>query len=365
VEDSIAAMSADVVRSAAPAERRFRPGRRLRFRLIALAITAIGCAVLLVTSVLVGLTVADLGQPGPAARSMGDDAEWLGHAWVDGRKTQSDVDTLADRLRDTGVRDLFVHAGPFNDDGTLDPALRPRARWLTQALHTALPGIRVQAWLGAHPVPGPLQLESASTRASILIAVGAVLDEGFDGVHYDFEPVADGNVDLLTLLTATHRLTQQRHAVLSVSAVHNEPWPGLTAVAARLPGTWSVWTSRYLHEVALRVDEVAVMAYDTALPSPSSYGGYVRRATEAALLAVPASVTLLMGVPAYQDDTIVHHSRAETVPAAIRGIRLALGSGEKVGSSLPAREFGIAIYVDFTVTPDDWSSYQHDWFAPS
>jgi hypothetical protein len=37
---------------------------------------------------------------------------------------------LAAALRGTGIHDLFVHAGPFRDDGTLDTGLRPRARWL-------------------------------------------------------------------------------------------------------------------------------------------------------------------------------------------------------------------------------------------
>src|SRR4029453_5852922 len=73
--------------------------------------------------------------PTPAARGTGHDALWLGHAWVDGRKTQSDVDSLVADLRVTGVRDLFVHTGPFNHDGTLDPALRPRARWFVASVH--------------------------------------------------------------------------------------------------------------------------------------------------------------------------------------------------------------------------------------
>jgi hypothetical protein len=51
--------------------------------------------------------------------------------------------------------------------------------------------------------------------------------------------------------------------------------------------------------VALRVNEVALMVYDTALPSRRAYSGYVRRQTELALRAVPDDVTLLIGLPAY------------------------------------------------------------------
>lgn len=95
-----------------------------------------------------GLLAEDSGTISAQARSTGDDALWLGHAWVDGRHGQADLDALVARLRDTGIRDLFVHSGPLADDGTLNPALRPKARWLVTSLHKALPGVRVQAWLG-------------------------------------------------------------------------------------------------------------------------------------------------------------------------------------------------------------------------
>jgi hypothetical protein len=324
-------------------------------RIAAVVLAALGCAVLMFATALAALAGGYEGVPSPAAHGTGQDGEWLGHAWVDGRKGQSDVDRLAATLRGTGIRDLFVHTGPFRDDGTLDTALRPRARWLIGRLHQAMPGIRVQAWLGAHPVPDQLHLDSSSTRAAIVVAVGSILDDGFDGVHYDFEPVADGDPELLTLLRDTRVVTRQRHALLSISAVHGEPWPGLAGPAAVLPGALALWSGDYLHRVAERVDEVVLMAYDTGLPSEATYGGYVRRVTTVALAAVPADVTLLIGLPAYHDDSLYHHPRAETVAAALRGVRLALGPHP------PPRPFGVSLYVDFTVTPADWLAYTRGW----
>ncbi len=331
------------------------PRRRLLKRLAAVALVLLGSAAQVLVVGWLALVVEGSGSPSGAAHGAGHDAEWLGHAWVDGRKGQRDVDALAAQLRGTGIRDLFVHAGPFRDDGTLDPGLRPRAPWLVRSLHAALPGVRVQAWLGAHPAPDELHLDSAATRAAVLSAVGQVLDDGFDGIHYDFEPVDDGDSDLPTMLRASHLLTRQRHAVLSVSASHNEPLPGMAACLGMLPGQLILWSAGYLHQVAVEVDQVAVMAYDTALPTEATYAGYVRRATESALAAVPPEVALLIGVPAYHDENSRHHRRAETVAAALRGVRLALGAH-------PApRDFGVALYVDFAATPADWSSYERDW----
>jgi hypothetical protein len=348
--------SAAATDSASPSAAAGAARRRRRVRRAALALAAVvACLAVLLAAGWVALVVQDSGTPDAAARSTGRDAEWLGHAWVDGRTSPSDVDALAAFLRGTGIHDLFVHNGPFRNDGTLDPGVRPEAHWLVGALHAALPGVRVQAWLGAHPVPGQLDLHSAATRANILTATGQVLDDGFDGVHYDFEPVDSGDAGLVDLLASAHRLTRRRDAVLSLSASLLAPLPGLGAAVALLPGRKGVWSAGYLRRLAGHVDQVAVMAYDTGLWTATTYGGYVRRLTTLALGAVPAGVTLFIGVPAYHDDSLRHHRAAETMPAALRGVRLALGAHPT------RRNFGVAVYVDFTATASDWSSYRRDW----
>jgi hypothetical protein len=116
-----------------------------------------------------------------------------------------------------------------------------------------------------------------------------------------------------------------------------------------------VWSGGYLHRVAREVDQVALMAYDTGLPTQGMYAGYVRRVTTGALAEVPVNVALLIGVPAYHDEGWWHHRRAETVAAAVHGVRLALGAHP------PQREFGVAMYVDFAATGQDWTAYHRDW----
>jgi hypothetical protein len=77
----------------------------------------------------VSLRVHFAGDPSTEARTRNQDAFWLGHAWVDGRKTAADVTALAQQLQGTGIRDLYVHAGPLEHDGTLPLAkVSPRAR---------------------------------------------------------------------------------------------------------------------------------------------------------------------------------------------------------------------------------------------
>jgi hypothetical protein len=315
--------------------------------LVTLAVLAVGTGVGI-------FMVRGSGTVDPSIRSTGQDAYWLGHAWVDGRKSQADVDALATQLEGTGIHDLFVHAGPFADDGTLDPGLRPKATWLIQALHTAIPGVRVQAWLGDVLADDRMDLSSAPTRAHILTGVNSVLKDGFDGVHYDFEPARNGDRNLIDLLTATHAATAAQHAVLSVATPALERLPGLNLALELLPPQ-SQWTPDYLRQVAGQVDQVAIMAYDSSLPSERAYRGYVRTQAQIALKALPAGVGLLIGAPAYHEHSLNRFDFAETVSASISGLQLALAGTSR------ERPVGVALYVDFTATADDWASYRKTW----
>ena len=259
-------------------------------------------------------------------------------------------------MRAGGFRDAFVHVGPLSDNGSLNPALAPRATDLLVALHTALPHLRVQAWLGDVVGPGRLNLADPATRSRVLASAGHVLDLGFQGVHYDLEPVPTGNPGYLDLLAATHALTASRHALLSVAVDQIEPVPGLAYPEQWIFGRAHFWSTGFLGEVARRVDEIAVMSYDSAIPTSTAYAGYVRMQTRLAIAAVPDDVTLLMGLPAYHTGELGHTS-GETVAAAVRGVRMALRGADRV--------VGVALYAEFSATPADWAAYQQDWAHPA
>jgi hypothetical protein len=212
----------------------------------------------------------------------------------------------------------------------------------------------VQAWLGDLVGPGGLDLASPATRGRVLGAAAQVLAEGFDGIQYDLEPVPSGEPGYLDLLAATHDLTRARHAVLSVACDQIEPVPGLHGIEQQVFGQPHWWSAGYTRAIASRVDEVALMTYDTGMPVSAAYSGYVRLETQLALGAVPPAVTVLIGLPAFHDREPGHTS-AETVSAAIRGVRLALGAHP------PPRPVGVALYADFSALPSDWAAYLSDW----
>ncbi|MEO3868342.1 hypothetical protein ABGB18_05875 [Nonomuraea sp. B12E4] len=320
---------------------------RRGLRLVALALA--------IVVALVGLLAATLrlqftGAPAAWAKSTGNDALWLGHAWVDGRRTEQDVERLAVRLRTTGIKDVFVHSGPFEYDGRLDPAKYPNARNFVKWMHQHLPTIRISAWLG-QTVKNGLDLDDPTSRENVLAGVAAIMKQGYDGIHYNFEPIGDGDTDFLDLL----RRTRQHTSLLSTSTPQIEPYPGMRLAARAVLSHDKYWSGDYFRQVVDRVDQVAVMTYDSFTPLPSLYGGYVVRQAELALDLVPDGKSLFVGAPAYHDHGSAWGDYAESVAMAAEGARLALSDHGR------RERFGLALYVDFAATEEDWREYMTRW----
>ncbi|MBU3062227.1 hypothetical protein KO481_11905 [Nocardia sp. NEAU-G5] len=322
-------------------------------------LAVLGLVIALVGGATAALRLEYAGTPSAAAHTRGRDALWLGHPWIDGRKNEVDVAGLKRQLADTGIKDLYVFSGPLVADGSLPAARHPNARWFVDAVHRELPGVRVQAWLGnfvAPEYPHELHLDDSAVRNRIIASTGELLDLGFDGVHFDFEPVRSGSAGFLQLLDQAHAVTTGRRALLSIAAPQIDPLPGLHTFYLALAGHEKWWSQAYFAEAARRVDQIAVMSYDTSMPYQFMYGGYVAQQTTLALQVTPPRVDLMMGLPAYRIENIAHHSSAETVGAAVRGIRLGLGRTD------PGRaDFGMALFVDYTATPADWAAYRSGW----
>lgn len=288
------------------------------------------------------------------ARADGSDGLWVGHSWLDGR---AGLSALTARIRKAGISDVYVQAGHLDAAGRLSPAQYAGAGTFLAALRAALPRVRVCAWIGGTVGAGRLNLDDAATRAGIVASASALLRAGFGGISYDLSPVASGDTGLLSLLTATKAL---HPAVLSVTAPKLEPLAGINLPAALILRRPTFWSTGYLTQVADRASQVAVLSFDTGMPFPSWYSGYVARETTLALHAVPARVGLVMGIPAFAGATLGHHGSAETVAAALRGVRAALTAGHH-----PRPGFGTGLYTAGSATVQDWSSYQSGWVRPS
>ena len=129
--------------------------------------------------------------PAVMAQSAGPNAVWAAHRWVGEVQPAAAYDRLVGTLRDNRISDVFFHVGPLAADGTIDPVRYPNAGTLVAEIKRRLPGLRLQAWIGQREARGggPLDLDDDAVRGRIVETARRFLDFGFDGIHYNFEPL--------------------------------------------------------------------------------------------------------------------------------------------------------------------------------
>jgi hypothetical protein len=302
-------------------------------------------------------------QSEPYTHGTGTNALWARHQWVGEAHTEAQYQALAGTLRRNEITDVFFHAGPLAADGSVPPRLYAHAGELIAAMHRLVPGVHAQAYLGQtrrQGGEGLLRLDDPAVRARIVETDTTFLDLGFDGVHYDIEPVYSDDGAFLDLLDRTRDLTRARGRILSVSMEQLTLVDALQSILFTLPRAGTYLhpprpTEAYLSEVAERVDQVAIMTYDTELPTRSLVGRHFAWHTERTLKLIGDRVTVFMGVPTYRPVT----SWAEDLGTSLRGVRRGL---DALGRR-PARPYGVAIYAEWTTGPADWARYRDRWLS--
>jgi len=194
-------------------------GRRLRVAL-ALAL-ALACALVVVRGCVLRPAAAHPGSH----YNVGANAAWLGIEWVNEPRDGREVEALVEELRRHQMTDAYAYVSYLHPSGRFGETFAHAASF-TRGLHAAAPEVRVQAWLG---IPlrrgrglvageaGHADLGDPATRAAIAAFAERVVREGgFDGVHLDPEPAADGDRHLLALLEEV-RAAVGRDAVLSIA----------------------------------------------------------------------------------------------------------------------------------------------------
>jgi hypothetical protein len=319
--------------------------------------------VVVVAVVVAGTWVWWWAAPSAEQGSRGVNALWARHQWVGQAHSDGEYRALADTLRQGEISDVFFHVGPLDPDGTIPPGRYAHARELLAAMDRLAPGVRAQAWIGqvTRQGGGPLDLDRQAVRDRIERTAKTFLDLGFDGIHYDIEPVYPVDGEFLELLDRTHDLTGGRGVVLSVSLEQLELVNGMQRVAATvLPDIhYPPRPSRsFLEQAAKRVDQVAIMAYDTELPADWLVGRHFAWQAEHVAELVGDQVTVFVGVPTYAQGQ--PFPWAENLRSAIRGTRRGLDRLDHQ----PFHPVGLAIYADWTTTPDEWALYQAAWVHP-
>ncbi len=284
--------------------------------------------------------------------NQGTNAAWLGVDWVNAPHTDAEIAALADDLATRQITTVYVFTSYLKENGEFNPTYAHAADF-GAALHRAAPGIDVQAWLGL-----PLtyvDLGDEDVRGTIAHFSATLVDEhGFDGVHLDPEPIHNDDAHVLQLLEDV-RAALGADPTFSIAT--RRLWP-LTPERERwVPGRWC-WSAPYYREVAARVDEIAVMVYDSALPLAPAY----RLWTKAQVITLSrtleeADVGLFIGVPTSEERTPTHRPAAENVGSGVRGVVDWLNDARAV----PHTVTGVALYPYWETDAAEWRTYAQLW----
>jgi spore germination protein YaaH len=302
----------------------------------------------------------------PAHFNQGRNAVWLEHTWAGEPHSAVEYDQLAAQLAREQITYLFVHVGPLESDGSIPANLAPNAGAFAEQMHQRVPGLRILAWIGqleaASKEPGDetVSLDNSRVRGRIAQTAAGFVRLGMDGVHYDIEPITNNNPRFLDLLDET-RAALPSGALLSVAAQKWAPNAHVADWAFHVGRADAWWTSYYYTQVASHVDQLVVMAYNTALPTAGLYELAVKQETQhilEAAQAAPHPPRVLIGLPSYTGDNTWFHAEAENVRSGLKGVADGLNSGSDISSFE-----GVAIYRFGTTTESDWAEYQALWLG--
>jgi hypothetical protein len=307
-----------------------------------------------------GLAALSIGPPAderPHPFNQDRNAVWLEHRWLETDHSEAEMEALLGALQARGIRYVFPHLIPFNAAGRLPPHSREQMRRFVAVARRTAPTLQLLPWVGGLRLgyrrtrAGSIDLTDLGQRQRIVAECRGLVDDGFDGIHVNVEPVANGDMEFLALLRAL-RTAVGPERVLSVSAIR--PGPFALPFAPNF-----LWTPDYYARLGATVDQIVVMAYDTALPTPGLYRRYVAWASGSAtrtLARSPDGARVLMGLPTYDETGLMHRGDVETLSNGLFGVIAGL-RGLGAGGTFE----GVALYAGWTTDEAEWASYERLW----
>lgn len=311
-----------------------------------------------------GATVTNYAGP---HFNQGQNAVWLEHTWAGDAHSSDEFDQLVARLTREQVGYVYAHVGPLDSDGRIPPDRAPYAAALVHILHTQMPKLHVLAWIGqveaagGYPSSQSVDLGNSTVRRQIALTAAAMVQtDGFDGVHYDIEPIVNNNPRFLDLLTETQTALPPG-AMLSVVGQKWAPNAHAADLLHSVGKGDAWWTSYYYAAVAAHVDQIVAMLYNTAMPSAASYRLAVQQETEHILEATRSASNppqVLIGLPTYAGNGFWYHDQAENLRSGLDGVIAGLNSNRDTSSFT-----GVAIYRYASTSDAAWQDYEQRWLG--
>jgi hypothetical protein len=298
------------------------------------------------------LVISIWAMPGSGRCTTRRNAAWLGVEWTSA-SSEAAVNSLARLHAAHGVGDIYVYTAFLRSDGQFSSTGDNLAKFVSAYRHNN-PAVQIMAWIGiplqrknSIGVDGWVDLSNLNTRQRIVGYIKDIIQKAdLDGVHLDVETVWDGDQNFIQLLREI-RAELKPGLLVSIAGAHWMP-----PIAARLPiiGKFR-WSSAYYGRVAEVTDQIALMAYDSYLPSAALYRLWVREQTTGIRKSLASkNIDLIIGVSASNVRASSHNPNAETISSGIAGM---CDSRERYATQPYP---GIGIYAAWDANENDWQN---------
>ena len=313
-------------------------------------------SVWLIILVLIWIFVIGIASHQPGSFfNKGHNAVWVGHEWVGSKKSTKEIKNLIDNLRDKQIDTVFVHVGPLHDNGLIDGDTYEYVEYFLEKAGKFDSDIKFQAWLGQ--IRSKLDLSDAWVRHNVAreaMILGQMA--GFDGIHFDIEPVWDGDKDFIQLLKETRELLPEDKKIS-------------VALSEFIPRTF-IWMTEKVHKfenynsqvnyknVAKYADQIVLMAYDTGIKKGWMYRWLVREQTIWVTNLLDGK-ELFIGIPAYESENPDFDPSVENVENGLLGIIEGLNNLRSEEKNFT----GVAIYPYWEIGEEEWAVYRKLWLG--
>lgn len=284
----------------------------------------------------------------------GTNTAWLAVEWVSQPHRADEILTLSLDLAERQITTIYVYTSYYKPEGNFNPTYAHAKEFVT-VMKGFAPDLIVQAWIGL-PLD-TMNLGSRAVRRDVVdFCVTLMQNVGFDGLHIDPEPVEDGDKSMLALLDEM-RQALNPEAILSIAG--RRIWPIFPTIRWPFVGRWC-WGTSYYQKVARHVDEIAVMVYDSALPTSGLYRYWTKFQVIALSRALAYSdVRLFIGIPTSEETTSTHKPAAENMRSGLRGTIDGLNDWATWTNVVT----GIAIYPYWETDAREWETYRSLWLG--
>lgn len=301
----------------------------------------------------------NMTHPGDLSQwNKGENAIWLSRHWMREPIENIPDEELRQRLdqfQERGIRYLFPHVCPMDEEGHLPEVNGDRIERLLAITAEYGDQFQIMPWIGGSIAT--VDLSSSQQRMVWINEVKELVEKhDFPGVNVNIEPLEHGDDRIFDWLEDL-RTALGEDRIISFCGIRPESEP-------RKGDNLGIWTAEDYEKLAVYTDQITVMSYDTGRKIPFLYVGWTKTQFVNVLEAVEkggnGECQLLWGIPVYEDQANYFDPNSENIRTTFHGLGKVMEDHGKSPSFS-----GVAVYSGWTMDDKEWQQYDQSWVGKS